>query len=109
MKVLSFVVEHTKSDRGAGNGYVAVPPSHPVHGMHYHEIERKYDIDVYGGITFSDYLNNPCRIGEGEDIPEDYWIIGFDTQKDCDNKQNWSMDSVKYETELFKRQIEDIV
>jgi hypothetical protein len=42
-------------------GYVYIPEGHPLFGKGYDEI----DIDVHGGLTFSE------RVGK-------YWLIGFD-------------------------------
>lgn len=43
-------------------GYVCVPKGHPWHGVHYDQI----DVDVHGGLTFSELTENG------------FWIIGFD-------------------------------
>lgn len=45
--------------------YVIIPKNHPIHGIHYDNI---VDIDVHGGITFSNY--HRCV--------EDQWCIGWD-------------------------------
>ena len=34
---------------GYANGYVAVPPEHPLHGKHYDEANNV--IDIHGGLT----------------------------------------------------------
>ncbi len=34
---------------GYANGYVAIPPEHPLFGKHYDYLE----VDVHGGLTFS--------------------------------------------------------
>lgn len=69
---------------GYANGYVAVPPEHSMYGKHYDEV----DVSIHGGLTFSEKkpdINNPKwwenveKLGFTEDIPEDYWIFGFDT------------------------------
>lgn len=44
------------------NGYISIPPYHPWYKKSYDDI----DIEVHGGLTFSEDMN-------GE------WIIGFDT------------------------------
>jgi hypothetical protein len=59
-------------------GYVGVPPTHPLHGRHYDEP----NVDVHGGLTFSD----ACQLGEEEGrgichIDEEepnVWWFGFD-------------------------------
>lgn len=65
---------------GWGNGYVTIPKIHPCYEMHFQIIHQNYDIDVFGGLTFSDY-------GEHLYLPEDVnkdkiskmWVVGFDT------------------------------
>lgn len=44
------------------NGYMIVPKSHPWNGQNYENIP----VDVHGGLTFSENINN-------------YWVLGFDT------------------------------
>lgn len=73
---------------GYANGYVAVPPGHPLHGKHYDEANEV--IDIHGGLTFSDSAEVIKTDGWGDEtecigftnldeIPKDYWIFGFDT------------------------------
>lgn len=47
---------------GYANGYVAVPPEHPLHGKYYNEANEV--IDIHGGLTFSDSV---------EEIKADGW------------------------------------
>lgn len=49
---------------GWGNGYVCLPDWHPLFNVHYDNIY----VNVYGGLTFSEY-----------DPQSKHWIIGFDT------------------------------
>jgi len=69
---------------GYANGYVAVPPEHPMYGKGYDEV----NVSIHGGLTFSEKksnINNPEwwenveKLGFTEDVPEDYWVFGFDT------------------------------
>lgn len=55
-------------------GYVAMPPGHRWHGMHYDECLA----DVHGGLTYSDRCQGSiCHVPrEGE--PDDVWWLGFD-------------------------------
>jgi hypothetical protein len=60
---------------GAWCGYAAVPPGHPLHGQnHWEEI----DVDVHGGVTYTDACQGSiCHVPKpGE--PDDVWWIGFD-------------------------------
>lgn len=60
--------------RGWGNGYVALPEGHKYFGVDYNSIE----VDVHGGLTFSQQIGN-------------YWVVGFDTAHWNDNKENCTM------------------
>lgn len=53
-------------------GYVGVPPGHPLHGRNYNETER--DIEVHGGLTFSDDSSSSI----GQNGQDDHWWFGFD-------------------------------
>jgi hypothetical protein len=55
-------------------GYAAVPPGHPYHGKGYDDI----DVEVHGGLTYSDKCAGEiCHKPEpGE--PDDVWWLGFD-------------------------------
>ncbi len=73
---------------GYANGYVAVPPEHPLHGVHYTSMKG---ISIHGGITFCEPMEH--LQGEGwsekytecigfdslDEIPKDYYVFGFDT------------------------------
>src|SRR4051812_17731696 len=64
---------------GALCGYVGVPKGHPAYGKEYGSV----DVDVHGGLTFSDKCSESssecggiCHVApEGED---DVWWLGFD-------------------------------
>lgn len=113
---------------GWGNGYVAVPPGHPLWGKTYND-DGFPDIDVHGGVTFTE----PCVYGarlaasgrevvpllEGQrcwqvqngelldgDIPDNWWLIGFDTCHADDNADAWTKDRVIEETTELRDQIE---
>lgn len=72
---------------GYANGYVAIPKEHPFYGQDYDFINKF--VDVHGGLTFSmsmhtvlkgfDLANIRGINCDFEDIPEDYWVVGFDT------------------------------
>lgn len=85
---------------GWGNGYVAVPPSHCLHGVGY--VDRIVDIKlhVHGGITYSQF-------GNGENAPRDWWVFGFDCMHWNDNLDNWPKEAVIEETmNLFWQLVE---
>ena len=52
-----------RNHMGVWCGYVTVPKSHPAFGKHYDDV----DVDVHGGLTYSE--------SEGHD---DIWVLGFD-------------------------------
>lgn len=80
---------------GYANGYVAVPPEHPYHGVGY----DKLLVDIHGGLTFdasAHEINNATSgnwsnlefLGEETCLPDDYWVFGFDTLHCDDNITN---------------------
>ncbi len=65
---------------GSWCGYVGVPPTHPVYGKSYDDV----DVSVHGGLTFANRcMDGPedhvvChKVSEGES--DDVWWLGFDT------------------------------
>jgi len=66
-----------KFSRGWGNGYVAVPPSHCLHGIDYDRLYYLFEdepnqIYVHGGLTYSDF-------GDGVNAPENWWVFLLST------------------------------
>lgn len=97
-------------DCGYAHGYVAVPKTHPWFGKSYvGEIENQ--IEVHGGITFSGKFpisNDLIMIEEGDKLPEDNWVFGFDTAHYGDNLDNCSEVFCISETLKLKEQLEKI-
>ena len=93
--------------RGWGNGYVCIPEGHHMHGLDYDEIHRRYDIDVNGGLTFSESAAN-CKNWELPDFVKDTdWVIGFDTAHWGDSLDRWPNEaSVLAEARRLADQIE---
>ena len=85
--------------RGWGNGYVAVPPTHPAYKMDYDTL--MYSIDVHGGLTYGTF-------GNGENAPKDWWIFGFDTSHFQDDIERWPKEAVEAETKRLYCQLLDI-
>lgn len=77
------------SDFGWGNGYVIIPEGHPLHGMHYDKIHDQYNINVHGGLTFSELAQNCVPLGLPKNINETSWVIGFDTCHYGDSITKW--------------------
>jgi hypothetical protein len=84
-------------ERGWGNGYVAVPPTHPAYKMDYDHI----DINIHGGLTLAGLSN-------GTYAPEGWWVFGFDTAHYNDNLERWSKEAVEAETKRLFSQLLDI-
>lgn len=88
---------------GYANGYVAIPPSHPLYEKHYDDV----NIHVHGGLTFSDWSqffesDNIEILGTETELPEDWWVFGFDTCHYGDNKDNWNKEACIRETLRLK-------
>jgi hypothetical protein len=81
---------------GWGNGYVAVPPSHCLHG---HFIID--NAEVHGGITFNGY-------GYHLNTPKGWWVFGFDTAHFGDTIEKWSKEAVEEETKKLFWQLFEI-
>lgn len=96
-------------DRGWGNGYVCIPEGHPMHGMSYDDIHRTWDIDVNGGLTFSE-SGASCKSSEWgvpDFVKETDWVIGFDTAHLGDTLERWPTEaSVLAEAKRLAGQIE---
>lgn len=73
-----------RNDLGCWCGYSAVSEGHPAFGKTYDEIDAQ--IEVHGGLTFSDQCHEGgriCHVAEpGE--PDHVWWLGFDTGH-CDD------------------------
>lgn len=111
----TFTIQHKFSQyytsHGWGNGYVIVPKGHPVHGMHYDDIHDKFDIDVHGGLTFSDSAKTLKEQGWLPDVgAEDTdWILGFDTAHYGDSMVRWPDErSVLQEANRLVQQLESL-
>jgi hypothetical protein len=89
-------------DFGWGNGYVLIPENHPLHGKHYNDI----DVDVHGGLTFSELVNAEMVESWGLDKQDEgKWCVGFDTAHYADNLFKWSKEKVQEEAERLKEQL----
>ena len=87
MFITESVLDRNIVDIGWGNGYVDVPNSHPIFGVHYDEI----DVDVHGGLTYSQFIDGK-------------WRVGFDTGHYGDTLKRWPQEKVLEETtRLFKQ------
>lgn len=104
--VMQALQSDIKFSRGWGNGYVAVPPSHCMHGVDYDRLyylfeDRPNQISVHGGLTYSDF-------GDGEHAPKNWWVFGFDTAHYRDTIEKWPKEAVEAETKRLFCQLLDI-
>ncbi|MCH9712893.1 MAG: hypothetical protein K0U20_09740 [Proteobacteria bacterium] len=80
-------------ERGWGNGYVKIIPSHKDYGKGYDDI----DVSIHGGLTFSEIIQS------GDEWPEGHWV-GFDTAHSNDDLTSWPKELVIDETkDLFSQ------
>lgn len=112
----AFVIKNTHLTRGSfldfgwGNGYVAIPEGHPMHGKDYDTIHDEFSIDINGGLTFSCFAKElrPRWEKEGNvELNDTDWVIGFDTAHSWDSLDKWpDAESVMIEANRLKEQCE---
>ncbi len=134
MKLIAFIAPAPDGmfAHGTHNGYVAVPPEHPCYRGDYCE-KPICDLDVHGGITYSEpvcyeetsfmsqrrvkpeyigtrsaLLDTAEYLTEEKDIPDDWWILGFDTCHFGDDEMIWNRPNVASETLRLKEQLEEL-
>lgn len=61
-----------RNNFGSWCGYVGLSKDHPLYGISYDDVYAKVDIDVHGGLTYSDFWD--LKKSESGEI---YWV-GFD-------------------------------
>lgn len=98
-------------ESGCANGYVAVPPGHPLYGKSFMD----FTLNVHGGVTFTDHYGTVKRnfksieyIDDGSDVSDDWWVIGFDTCHFDDSLERWPKEAVIKETHHLKHQLEEL-
>ena len=101
---------------GYANGYVAVPPEHPLHSKDYDKANEY--ISIHGGLTFAASVDEikhdgwrddteGINIDKFDDLPKDYWVFGFDTMHYDDGShldREWCIN----ETKDLMKQLENI-
>jgi len=86
--------------RGWGNGYVAISPKHCLYGKGENSPSIRGKIKVHGGLTYAQH-------GDGDYVPKDWWVFGFDTSHFGDDINIWPKERVIEETkELFIQLLE---
>ena len=95
---------------GYANGYVAIPKNHPLYGASYDDV----DIDIHGGLTFEGETDDfkKCikrdniELLDGE-LPDGYWVFGFDTLHFMDTVATCSREWCIAEAGRLKKQLEE--
>ena len=103
-KMITHILENTWTpsfiSHGWGNGYVAIPKGHKLHGMHYDDISNEID-----------YTELPLTFSGGGDLfewaPDDSWVVGFDTVHSF-NDESDDMAYVADQTDKLRASIEAI-
>lgn len=101
--LIAFIRENTWAknwisslEHGWGNGYVALPSTHPFYGLNYDEIDEH--VNVHGGLTYSKSYTHENEM---------YWLIGFDTMHGFDDPIRSDKEFVINETlDLLKQCLE---
>lgn len=128
MEVIPFILFYP--NLGCTNGYVAIPPTNKYYRYDY--IDSKLpSLSVHGGITFSEpvvykdkmYMSgmpvkpeyvskrliqfDGCEyLTENHEVPDNWWVIEFDTNHAWDNPMVWTKKEVSVETMRLASQLE---
>ena len=94
---------------GYANGYVAIPPNHPLPEVDYNMI----DIEIHGGLTFSELVDSTflknfisAEFIDGK-VPDKYWVLGFDTMHVGDTLDSCPREYVIDEVNKLKKILEN--
>ena len=113
MKTIAFLITTPSlmfMETGEYNGYVAVPPEHPLYGKGYDEPEVE-NLDVHGGVTFADTADKLPPTSEyldHKEPPRDWWVFGFDTGHYGDNPERLNLERCTEETRELQKQLEGL-
>ena len=85
---------------GAWCGYVAVPPGHPLHGLHWGD--DAVNVTVHGGLTYAGACSGHiCHVAKpGE--PDDVWWFGFDCSHCTDYSPGYSWRFQRIASEIYR-------
>ena len=113
MKTIAFLITTPNlmyRETGEYNGYVAVPPEHPLYGKG--DIAEEVEaLDVHGGVTYTgkiECLPYPSELLDHKEIPRDWWVFGFDTCHYGDNPDEWNLERCTEETRKLQKQLEEL-
>ena len=113
MKTIAFLITTPNlmpMKAGEYNGYVAVPPEHPLYGKG-DSAEEVEALDVHGGVTYTGkikLLPYPSELLDHKEIPCDWWVFGFDTCHYGDNPERWNLERCTEETRELQKQLEEL-
>lgn len=89
---------------GWGNGYVAIPPTHPLYRADFMSWEDDTPhLNVPREITWCDSAG---KLNGEPAIPADWWIIGFDT---CYRRDTLETCPKEYVEELTKKLLWEVI
>lgn len=105
MKNIMFIKKNPWADNkhvkcGLYNGYVAVPPTNKNFAKDDWDL---YNVSIHGGVTYGHPVNRHFLVGAifldgAQDVPGDWWVIGFDTCHIDDTPEKWTKEAVIAET-----------
>lgn len=113
MKTIAFLITTPNlmyTEMGEYNGYVAVPPEHPLYGKD-DNAEEVEALEVHGGVTYAGeikHLPYPSELLDHKEIPRDWWVFGFDTCHYGDNPDEWNLERCTEETRELQKQLEEL-
>lgn len=113
MKTIAFLITTPNlmyTEIGEYNGYVAVPPEHPLYGRLDGDSEVEA-LEVHGGVTYAGeikHLPYPSELLDHKEIPRDWWVFGFDTCHYGDNPERWNLERCTEETRELQKQLEEM-
>jgi hypothetical protein len=114
-RLVGYVLPSQFWGSGWGNGYVAIPASHPLYKVPY-DADQAMEIPVHGGITYSAPVPvEAIRGGRPVEClvpnllpPAGWWVFGFDTCHSGDTPQSWPHEKVLAETEKLLKILDNL-
>lgn len=102
--------ELPSTETGEYNGYVAVPPGHPLYRKSNFDPEVE-NLDVHGGVTFAGYEKTLPWVSvylDHQKPRRNWWVFGFDTCHCGDNSDKWNLENCTEETRRLQEQLEEL-
>jgi hypothetical protein len=89
---LGFPCLAVRNESGCWCGYVAVPPTHPLHGKDYDDV----DVGVHGGLTYANKCQGHICYVPKPGEPDDVWWFGFDCAHSGDFRPEYHSRFIHY-------------